>query len=76
MKPVVDRLSAVYAGSVEFRLVNLDTGGSDAVQLADRFGIQFVPTFIFVDGTGEIVDQHVGGIEESLLREKLDGLAP
>jgi cytochrome c-type biogenesis protein len=76
MKPVVDRLSAEYAESVEFRLVNLDTGGSDAAQLADRFGIQYVPTFVFVDETGEIVEQHVGGMEESLLREKLDGLAP
>ncbi len=76
MKPVVDRLSAEYAESVEFRLVNLDTGGSEAAQLADRFGIQFVPTFIFVDGTGEIVDQHVGGMEETALRDKLDAIAP
>ena len=69
---MVDRLSKRYEGKVEVRRLNAD----DAVtqQLADTFGVQYVPTFVFIDRGGNRVDQVVGGLTEQDLAKKLDSL--
>lgn len=73
MKPVVDRLRTEYQGTVEFRIFNLDQDPS-AGEEADRFGVRYVPTFVFLDSSGEQVDLRVGSLAESDLRGILDGL--
>jgi thioredoxin-like negative regulator of GroEL len=72
MKPVVDGLKQRYAGKVEFR--RLDANSQVTQQLADAFGVQYVPTFVFVSSKGERVDQVVGEISAQDLAKKLDSL--
>ena len=72
MKPVVDRLKQRYAGKVDVRQLNADEAGTQ--ELANRYGIQYVPTFVFVDKAGKRVDQVVGEISEQDLAKKLDSL--
>ena len=71
---MVDGLKSDYEGTVEFRIYNFDRD-PDAEQAAAPFGVQFVPTFVFVDSNGEIVDQRVGAVEEDELRSLLDSLS-
>jgi thioredoxin-like negative regulator of GroEL len=73
MKPVVDGLQPEYEGVVEFRLINAETDPEGAA-LMQEFRAQYVPTFVFVSADGQVVDQIVGAVEESVLVEKLDAL--
>lgn len=74
MKPVVDGLEQEYEGIVEFRVYNFDRD-PDANQAAAPFGVQYVPTFVFVSSSGEMVDQRIGAVDEAELRSLLDSLS-
>jgi thiol-disulfide isomerase/thioredoxin len=72
MKPVVDRLAKQYANKVEIRMFNANDAATQ--QLASQFDIQYVPTFVFADATGKVVDKVVGGMTEAALTAKLDAM--
>jgi thioredoxin-like negative regulator of GroEL len=74
MKPVVDGLRQEYEGFVEFRVYNFDRD-PDANQAAAPFGVQYVPTFVFVSSSGEVVDQRIGAVDEAEMRSLLDSLS-
>ena len=74
MKPLVERLKNEYAGKAEFR-VYLDSGDPVGDSLAQQFGVQYVPTFMFVDANGSVSGSAiVGGTDEAALRKRLDAL--
>ena len=73
MKPVVDRLSEEYEGQVEFRLYDVDAS-EEGAQLMREYGVQYVPTFIFVGSDGVEVDRAVGEVSEDQMRQLLDAL--
>lgn len=73
MKPVVDRLKQEYEGRVEFKLYNVEKDAEGA-EIAQRYGAQFVPTFVFVNADGGLSDQAVGELTEARLRSSLDAL--
>ncbi len=73
MKPVVDRLRTEFDGRVEFRLYNFDHD-DDASSVADEYAVRYVPTFIFLDSSGDLVDQRVGAMPEEDLRDLLNSL--
>ena len=73
MAPVVGRLVSEYGDRVEFRLVNVDTDPEGGA-LAARFGVQFVPSFVFLDADGTQSGMVVGSAAESALRDALDAL--
>jgi thioredoxin-like negative regulator of GroEL len=74
MKPVVDRLAKDYAGKVDVKRMLLDGSDAAAEQLASQFGVQYVPTFVFVDSKGARQGFVVGETPEADLRAKLDAL--
>ena len=74
MKPLVERLGTEYAGKVEFRRY-VDSGDPTGDALAQRFNVQYVPTFLFVNADGSVSGQPlVGGTDEATLRSRLDAL--
>lgn len=73
MAPVVDRLKTEYEGVVEFRLINVETDAEGA-QIANDFGVQYVPSFVLLDGDGAQRDLLVGEMTEEQLRAALDAL--
>jgi thioredoxin-like negative regulator of GroEL len=74
MKPLVERLKREYAGKVEFRRY-VDSGDPTGDQLARAFNVQYVPTFVFVNGDGSVSGQPlVGGTDEATLKQRLDAL--
>lgn len=74
MRPVVDRLRSAYAGKVDIREMNTSKGGAEVEQLAQRFGIQYVPTFVFVNADGSVSNTLVGETAEATMRSELDKL--
>ena len=73
MKPVVDGLRQRYAGKIEIRRMDTDVSDAQVTQLADTFGIQYVPTFVFVNSDGSkgatlVGAQPVAKLEQELAR--------
>jgi thiol-disulfide isomerase/thioredoxin len=73
MAPVVNGLKDDYDGSVAIRIYNVGTSSAGNA-LADKYGVQYVPTFVFVDSDGEYVDMIIGETSEATLRKALDSL--
>lgn len=66
--PIVDALAVEYAGRAKVATVDID----EAPELADRFGIQSVPTLAVFRG-GLVVDSRLGAAPKAVLAAMLDG---
>ncbi len=73
MRPVVAGLERRYAGRVAVRVEDTSSDAT-AAALAAKAGVQYVPTFVFVDGSGARRDTIVGQVSTGTLAEKLDAL--
>src|SRR5512133_3029597 len=62
--PVLDKLAKEYSGKVMVAKVNTD----DNPEWAQRYGVQGIPTMLFIAG-GKIVHRQVGALPERMLRE-------
>jgi thioredoxin-like negative regulator of GroEL len=71
MKPVVDELIKKYAGTYDIRIMNGSSGDPEVEALANKFGIQYVPTFVFVNTDGTVSGQVVGAVPASKLEAEL-----
>jgi thioredoxin-like negative regulator of GroEL len=74
MRPVVAGLVSRYAGRVDIKVLDTSTGDASVNAMAQRFGVDYVPTFIFLDSQGRRQDSVVGAVAESELTSRLDRL--
>ena len=65
--PILDKLAGEYAGKLVVAKVNTD----ENPQWAGQFGVQGIPTMIFV-ADGKLVHRQVGALPEPMLRELFD----
>jgi putative thioredoxin len=71
LTPVLDKLAEAYQGKFVLAKVNSDQNP----ELARRYGIRSIPNVkAFVDG--EVVDEFLGALPESGVREFIDALLP
>ena len=68
--PIVDKLATEFKDKVKIGKCDIDKNPD----VAGAFGVMGVPTLVFFKD-GEVVDQHVGLLQEGALRDKLSGLA-
>jgi thioredoxin 1 len=61
MAPIVDGLAQQYQGKVSVKKVNAETDPA-----AEKLGVKAVPTYIFLDSTGEVIEKQVGGNPQAL----------
>ncbi len=64
--PILDKLAKEYSGKVLIAKVNTD----DNPEWAQKYGVQGIPTMLFIAG-GKIVHRQVGALPERMLRETL-----
>ncbi len=69
VSPVVDKLSESYSGRFKFCKLNVDEGS----ETANRYSVTAIPTLMFFKD-GQVVDQVVGAVSESVLQPKIDAL--
>lgn len=62
--PTLDKLAKEYAGKMLVAKVNTD----DNPEWAGKYGVQGIPTMLFVSG-GKIVHRQVGALPEPMLRD-------
>jgi thioredoxin 1 len=65
--PILDKLAKEYAGKLLIAKVNTD----ENPEWAGKFGVQGIPTMLFV-GNGKVVHQQVGAMPEPMLRNVID----
>lgn len=65
--PVLDKLAAEYAGRLLVAKVNTDENPTWAM----KYGVQGIPTMLFVAG-GRVAHMQVGALPEKHLRDMLD----
>ena len=56
MKPIIEELTAEYAGKLEVVFVDVHRQSA----LADTFGIRVIPTQVFLDASGKELFRHEG----------------
>ncbi len=62
--PVLDKLAKEYAGRMIVAKVNTD----ENPEWAGKYGVQGIPTMLFVSG-GKVVHRQVGALPERMLRD-------
>lgn len=65
--PILDKLAKEYAGKVVIAKVNTD----EEQKYAMEFGVQGIPTMIFVND-GKLIHRQVGALPEPMLRDLFD----
>ena len=70
MSPVVEKLAKEYENKVKIGKVNVD----EQVSLAMRYGIQSIPSFVFIKD-GKVVDKITGAMPGAVLGSYLEELA-
>ena len=65
--PILDKLAEEYAGKVVIAKVNTD----DEQKYAMEYGVQGIPTMIFVN-EGKLIHRQVGALPEPMLRDLFD----
>jgi thioredoxin 1 len=64
--PILDKFAKEFEGKLIVAKVNTD----ENQEWASRYGVQGIPTILFVFN-GKIIHRHVGSVPEAMLRETL-----
>ena len=67
MKPIFHKLAEDFAGEYNFVSIDID----EHPELAEKYQIQAVPTFIFLDADGNEGNRKTGAISEKEFRDEL-----
>lgn len=67
VEPIVNKFASEYAGKLLITRVNTD----DNPKWATEYGIQGIPTILFING-GKVLHRQVGAVPEIYLREMVD----
>lgn len=68
--PLFEMLKGEYSSKIKFVSVDVDQD----VDMAEKYGVQAMPTFVFLDAEGNEIDRIVGA-ESKKLAEAVDRLA-
>ena len=66
--PIVEELAGEYEGKVKFAKMDVDSNPQTPMQ----FGIRGIPTLLIFNGSENPVDQVVGAVPKSRLKERVD----
>lgn len=67
VEPILEQIAEDYAGKLLIAKVNTD----EHPQWAQQFGVQGIPTMLFI-ADGKVVHQQVGAVPEPYLRDIVD----
>lgn len=70
LKPVFEEVKKKYAGKIEFMTVDIDS----FPDLAGQYGIQAVPTIVFINATGKEEDRSVGYVDKIEIEKRIEKL--
>ena len=66
MAPLVEKMAQKYEGRMKIGKLNVE----EAMEVAQKYHVMNIPTFIFFD-KGQVVETHVGGMSAGDLEAKI-----
>ncbi|RLC93199.1 MAG: thioredoxin [Chloroflexi bacterium] len=69
VSPIVEKLSEEYKGKVKFCKLNVD----ENPEMARQYKVMSIPILLFFK-QGQLVDQSLGAVPESVLRPKVEDI--
>lgn len=66
MAPLVEKMAEKYEGRMKIGKLNVE----EAMEIAQKYHVEHVPTFLFFD-KGQVVETHVGGMSANDLDAKI-----
>lgn len=66
--PIIDELSPEYDGRITIGKINVDS----ETELTKQYGIRNIPTLLFLNPNGEVVDKIIGAEPKEKIKQKLD----
>jgi cytochrome c-type biogenesis protein len=68
----VDRLERDLSGQAA--VLRLSAGSAVGRELAARYGVRGVPSFLLFDGTGRMVDHQVGRLDSARIKAEIEAM--
>jgi thiol-disulfide isomerase/thioredoxin len=70
MQPAVRKLESEYSDRISFERYDIDL--SEDAKMVKRFRVVAVPTFVTLDGNGDQLFKHVGGLDYNELKKDIE----
>ena len=68
LAPTIETLEKEYAGKVAFEKIDVDQNS----ELASNYGIEAIPTLVYLDALGQEIERTTGIVSETDIRRILD----
>lgn len=68
LAPTIETLEKEYAGKVAFEKIDVDQNS----ELASKYGIEAIPTLVYLDALGQEIERTTGIVNETDIRRILD----
>lgn len=68
---MVDGLVKKYSGRYDMKVVNLSNGDAQDRVLAQSYGVEYVPTFVFLNRDGSVSSTKVGSLRAEQIEAEL-----
>ncbi len=68
LAPTIETLEKEYAGKVVFEKIDVDQNS----ELASKYGIEAIPTLVYLDALGQEIERTTGIVSETDIRRILD----
>ena len=68
LAPTIETLEKEYAGKVAFEKIDADQNS----ELASKYGIEAIPTLVYLDALGQEIERTTGIVSETDIRRILD----
>ena len=68
LAPTIETLEKEYAGKVAFEKIDVDQNS----ELASKYGIEAIPTLVYLDALGQEIERTTGIVSEADIRRILD----
>lgn len=68
LAPTIETLEKEYAGKVAFEKIDVDQNS----ELASKYGIEAIPTLVYLDALGQEIERTTGLVSETDIRRILD----
>ncbi|MDD2961378.1 MAG: thioredoxin [Muribaculaceae bacterium] len=70
MAPIIDKIEQKYAGKITVEKVDVDNNS----ELAKQYGIESIPTIIYIDASGKETNRTIGFLPEDELTKNIEKL--
>lgn len=70
--PTFEKVSEMFHGKVDVQKIDIDDKAT--MNITEKYNVHAVPTIVFLDSKGNIVNSHVGGMDEQELTSTMQSL--